>query len=159
MQLRLMLQPPRRRGAWTSSSRALGVAAVPSANGSSRVLNRRSTIWTCTSVNKTEKKHCASSSPSTAKGSRHDDEENPRRCRRLGATAGVSASTTALEGDRPYDALLARATDWDAELIVVGRSDLRRPGQPYIGSQTEHLFEFTTIPVVVVPHSNEVSLP
>ncbi len=82
-----------------------------------------------------------------------------RHVAHLAATAGVSASTTALKGDRPYDALLARAAEWDADLIVMGRSDLRRPGQPYVGSQTEHLLEFTTIPVVVVPHSSEVAPP
>ena len=81
-----------------------------------------------------------------------------RHVARLAADAGVVARTTAIEGNRPYDVLLARATEWDADLIVMGRSDLRRPGQPYVGSQTEHLLEFTTIPVVVVPHPNEVAL-
>jgi nucleotide-binding universal stress UspA family protein len=80
-----------------------------------------------------------------------------RHVAQIAADAGISASTTTLEGDRPYDAVLARAKEWDADLIVMGRSDLRRPGQPYVGSQTEHLLEFTTIPVVVVPHPNEVA--
>jgi nucleotide-binding universal stress UspA family protein len=53
-------------------------------------------------------------------------------------------------GDHRVDGV-DRADEWDADLIVVGRSDLRRPGQPYVASQTEHVLEFTRLPVVVVP--------
>ena len=65
--------------------------------------------------------------------------------------AGCAATTTRVDGDRPFEALLRCATDWSADVIIMGRSDLRRPGQPYVGSQTEHLLEFTELPVVVVP--------
>jgi nucleotide-binding universal stress UspA family protein len=69
--------------------------------------------------------------------------------------AAVVARMTVLERVRPYGALVVRATECDADRTVMGRSDLRRPGQPHVGSQTEYLLEFTTIPVVVVAHSSE----
>ena len=69
----------------------------------------------------------------------------------LATQAGVAASVETCDGGPPFDALLAAARQWKADLIVMGRSDMRRPGQPYVGSQTEHLLEFTHIPVVVVP--------
>jgi len=65
---------------------------------------------------------------------------------------GVVAVTTRRDGGQPFDVILDHADAWEADLIVVGRSDLRRPGQPYVGSQTEHLLEFTRLPVVVVPY-------
>ena len=68
--------------------------------------------------------------------------------------SGVVPTVTAVEdGTHPFDAILAAATAWNADLIVIGRSDIRRTGRPYIGSQTEHVLEFTEIPVVVVPES------
>lgn len=74
----------------------------------------------------------------------------------LANAAGVVATTTVTDGGHPFEALLATAHEWRADLIVMGRSDVRRPGQPYVGSQTEHLLEFTDIPVLVVP---EPSVP
>jgi nucleotide-binding universal stress UspA family protein len=67
------------------------------------------------------------------------------------ASSGVSVTTTVCEGGHPFDALLTAASRLDVDLIVMGRSDMRRPGAPYVGSQTEHLLEFTNIPVLVVP--------
>lgn len=69
----------------------------------------------------------------------------------LAATAGITATITAIADGQPFEALLATAHEWNADLIVMGRSDRRRPGDPYVGSQTEHLLEFTDIPVLVVP--------
>jgi nucleotide-binding universal stress UspA family protein len=65
--------------------------------------------------------------------------------------AGVATTSTTTDGGHPFEALLAVAHAWNADLIVMGRSDNRRPGVPYVGSQTEHLLEFTHIPVLVVP--------
>ncbi len=48
--------------------------------------------------------------------------------------------------------LLRVAQQWHADLIVMGRSDKRRPGVPYVGNQTEHLLEFASVPVLVVPY-------
>jgi nucleotide-binding universal stress UspA family protein len=69
----------------------------------------------------------------------------------LAAAAGVAATTTAAHADHPFEALLATAHRWQADLIVMGHSDKGRPGRPHVGSQTEHLLEFTDIPVLVVP--------
>ena len=69
----------------------------------------------------------------------------------LARDAGVSATLTTTDGGQPFEALLKAAKQWSADVIVIGRSDIRRPGQPYVGSQTEHLLEFTEIPVLVVP--------
>lgn len=66
-------------------------------------------------------------------------------------SAGITPTTTTREGQHPFEVVLAVAHEWDADLIIMGRSDLRRPGRPYVGSQTEHLLEFTDIPVLVVP--------
>jgi nucleotide-binding universal stress UspA family protein len=65
--------------------------------------------------------------------------------------AGVEATLTTIDGDHPFEALLAAASGWGADVVVMGRSDKRPTGRPYVGSQTEHLLEFTDIPVIVVP--------
>lgn len=68
------------------------------------------------------------------------------------ASRGLTVTTVTLEdGLHPFEILLAAASAWSADLIVMGRSDRRRTGRPYVGSQTEHLLEFTEVPVVVVP--------
>jgi nucleotide-binding universal stress UspA family protein len=80
-----------------------------------------------------------------------DDGGVLRHVAALAVLAGVDAVTTRRDGGQPFDVILDHADEWDADLIVVGRSDLRRPGQPYVASQTEHVLEFTRLPVVVVP--------
>lgn len=75
----------------------------------------------------------------------------------LASNAGVEATVAATDGGQPYEAILAEAHRCAAHVIVMGRSDIRRPGQPYVGSQTEHLLEFTHIPVLVVPEPGPVS--
>lgn len=74
-----------------------------------------------------------------------------RHVEAMATKSGVMASTAVCEDGHPFDALLDVATRWGANLIVMGRSDMRRPGARYVGSQTEHLLEFTDIPVLVVP--------
>lgn len=69
----------------------------------------------------------------------------------LARNAGVASTISTTRGDEPFEALLAAAHGWRADVIVMGRSHTRRPGDPYVGSQTEHLLEFTDIPVLVVP--------
>jgi len=70
----------------------------------------------------------------------------------MAADRGLAPAFTAIhDGEQPFELLLAAARDWEADLVIMGRSDKRRPGQPYVGSQTEHLLEFTDIPVLVVP--------
>jgi nucleotide-binding universal stress UspA family protein len=70
----------------------------------------------------------------------------------LATAAGVTPTSTITDGGHAFEVLLRVAHDWNADLIVMGRSDNRRPGVPYVGSQTEHLLEFTDIPVLVVPY-------
>jgi nucleotide-binding universal stress UspA family protein len=80
-----------------------------------------------------------------------------RHVAHLAEQAGLVPRSTTADGGHPFDVLLGVAEEWRADLIVMGRSNKRRPGVPYIGSQTEHLLEFTSIPVLVVPdveHSN-----
>lgn len=67
--------------------------------------------------------------------------------------AGLEPRASITDGGPPFEVLLEVAKEWRADLIVMGRSDSRRPGVPYVGSQTEHLLEFADVPVLVVPHA------
>ena len=71
----------------------------------------------------------------------------------LAASHAVTATGTSLRGIHPFEAILAQAAEWDADLLVMGQSDKRHPGGPYVGSQTEHVLEFSPIPVLVVPEA------
>ncbi len=64
--------------------------------------------------------------------------------------AGVSSESAQLEG-QPAALLLSEARDWGADLIVIGRSDMRGPGHAYVGTVTRHVLEFAEGPVLVVP--------
>lgn len=64
--------------------------------------------------------------------------------------AGVPAETSSLSGE-PAALLLGAAQHWDADLVVMGRSDVRGPGRPYVGSVTREVLEFSEAPVLVVP--------
>lgn len=91
--------------------------------------------------------------------SAHHTEPTLRHLTALAEKAGVKPVSTTADGGHPFDVLLAIAQDWEADLIVMGRSDNRRPGVPYVGSQTEHLLEFTHIPVLVVPYPPQLTAP
>lgn len=82
----------------------------------------------------------------------HHAEQALNHLAKLARKAGVTTTATTTDGGHPFEILLAVAHEWNADLIVMGRSDNRRPGVPYVGSQTEHLLEFTDTPVLVVPH-------
>ncbi len=72
----------------------------------------------------------------------------------MGTRAGVTTTVASVDdGKHPFEALLSAAAGCDADLIVMGRSDKRTTGRPYVGSQTEHLLEFTELPVIVVPEA------
>jgi nucleotide-binding universal stress UspA family protein len=66
----------------------------------------------------------------------------------------VTCDTIARAGD-PFRQILDEADAWDADVIVIGRSDRRGPSSPYLGSETAHVLEFTDRPVLVVPRGNE----
>lgn len=80
-----------------------------------------------------------------------DGESVLRHVVALARAAGLTASSVVCHAEHPFEALLAEADRWHADLVVMGRSDMRRPGERYVGNQTEHLLEFTEIPVLVVP--------
>ncbi len=63
---------------------------------------------------------------------------------------GLDVDTLAVDGE-PARCILQQASDWAADVVVVGRSDVRGPGQPYVGSVTRHVLEFSPRPVLVVP--------
>ncbi|MGZ5410242.1 MAG: universal stress protein [Aeromicrobium sp.] len=64
--------------------------------------------------------------------------------------AGVQADRASLTG-APAALLLGAARDWDADLVVIGRSDVRRAGRAYVGAVTRGVLEFSETPVLVVP--------
>jgi len=74
-----------------------------------------------------------------------------RHVARLAADAAVPCETVELDGEVAAG-ILEQARSWPADLVVLGRSDLPGPGQPYIGSHTGHVIEFAEQPVLVVAH-------
>lgn len=72
----------------------------------------------------------------------------------MAGQAGVALETQQLEGDVAR-LVLRTAKTWQADLLVVGRSDQRAPGEPYVGSQTAHILEFAEQPVLVVPRTTK----
>lgn len=67
------------------------------------------------------------------------------------AAAHDVACETVLGDGAPFRRILREADGWDADLIVMGRSDRRGPASPYLGSETAHVLEFSDRPVLVVP--------
>ena len=63
--------------------------------------------------------------------------------------AGVAAETVSLAGETA-GLLLAQAQTWDADLVVMGRSDVSGAGRPYVGAVTREVLEFSEVPVLVV---------
>lgn len=71
------------------------------------------------------------------------------RVTRLAEAAGVAAEPELLAGDVGPTVLHA-AREWQADLVVVGRSARSATGEPYVGTQTRHILEFADRPVLVV---------
>jgi nucleotide-binding universal stress UspA family protein len=71
--------------------------------------------------------------------------------RTLATAARVPVEALLLSGT-PARCVLEQARSWPADLIVIGRADPDEPGQPYVGGVTQHVLEFTAVPVLVVPH-------
>ncbi len=68
----------------------------------------------------------------------------------LAARHDVPCETVARDGE-PFRCILEEVTAWDADLVVMGRSE-RRGTMPALGSVTTHVLEFAERPVLVVPH-------
>lgn len=64
--------------------------------------------------------------------------------------AAVPVHTVLLEG-HPARCVIQQAAEWSADVIVMGRSAEHHLGQPYVGSQAQHVMEFAESPVLVVP--------
>jgi len=69
----------------------------------------------------------------------------------LGADrAGVAADTVSVSGD-PAGLLLDAVRSWDADLLVLGRSDVGQVGRAYVGDVTRGVLEFSETPILIVP--------
>lgn len=68
----------------------------------------------------------------------------------LARAQGVQAEGVRLE-DEPARLVLREARRRGADLVVIGRSDVRSTGRPYVGHVTRHVLEFSDCPVLVVP--------
>lgn len=73
-----------------------------------------------------------------------------RHVAEIGRAHDVAAATSALIGE-PAPTILAEARAYRPDVIVIGRSDRRRAGAPYVGSEVRHVLEFAEVPVLVVP--------
>lgn len=70
----------------------------------------------------------------------------------LASSRGVPCDVVLRDGE-PFRQIIDEAEAWDADLIVIGRSDSRGPSPAYLGSETAHVLEFARQPVLVVPTS------
>jgi nucleotide-binding universal stress UspA family protein len=70
-----------------------------------------------------------------------------------GAEAGVKIEPAlrVSPAAEPYEVILDEAEQWPADLIVVGRGTHHGIGRALLGSQADHVLEFATLPVIVVP--------
>lgn len=70
----------------------------------------------------------------------------------LGRQKKVAVETRLLEGV-PFEAILADARAWKADIIVMGRTGRTGPGRALLGTEAERVLEFADRPVVIVPAS------
>jgi len=68
----------------------------------------------------------------------------------LAATAGVRTVWIVDDGE-PFERILEHARELRPTFIVMGRAGRRGPGRALLGSQVEHVLDFTEWPVIVVP--------
>jgi nucleotide-binding universal stress UspA family protein len=67
----------------------------------------------------------------------------------LAEDEGVAVDTQVLSG-AVGTAILDAARDWDADLVIIGKSARLAAGEPYVGALTRHVLEFADEPVLVV---------
>jgi nucleotide-binding universal stress UspA family protein len=70
-------------------------------------------------------------------------------------SAGIPAERidTVVRTGEAFRCILDEARTWRADLIVMAVSHHSGLRSPYVGSQTEHVLEFTACPVLVIPNS------
>jgi len=68
----------------------------------------------------------------------------------LASDAGVDIETT-IDGGEPFERILEHARMLEPEFIIMGRTGRRGPGRALVGSEVEHVLEFTEYPLIVVP--------
>lgn len=85
--------------------------------------------------------------------SREDEERALAYVTRLGQEQGLDVEVEAIPaaGRDPYEVILDVSSRWGADFVFMGRTGRRGPGRALMGSQTEHVLEFSDVPVVVVP--------
>ncbi len=69
---------------------------------------------------------------------------------RMADEAGIPIEPVMRSGEA-HRCILDEASEWRADVIVMGRSDRKGPASPYIGSQVARVLEFADCPVLVVP--------
>jgi len=72
------------------------------------------------------------------------------RIREQAETAGVAFESATAAGE-PFERILETAERIQPDFIVMGRSGRRGPGRALLGSEVEHVLEFSVWPVIVVP--------
>lgn len=72
----------------------------------------------------------------------------------LADRAEVHAQTAQVFGDVAAS-VLQEARRWSADLIVVGRSARHRAGEPVLSDDVQHIIEFATQPVVIMPPAGD----
>jgi len=94
----------------------------------------------------------ALAAPRVAEPPQHDQAQEAQalllRLRTRAQQAGVEVEIEKVQGDAA-PCVLDEARRWHADLVVVGRSEIRGPGSSYVGSVTRHILEFSECPVLV----------
>jgi len=76
-----------------------------------------------------------------------------KRVDAMAAEQDVNAEPEVLEGV-PFEAILSDARQWNADLIVMGRTGRTGAGRILLGSEAERVLEFTDRPVLIVPSTD-----
>jgi nucleotide-binding universal stress UspA family protein len=92
----------------------------------------------------------ASSSPAVAARRGRSDQAVLDRVAAMAEDAGLQVDRRLLTGP-VGPAVLDAARGCGASLVVLGKSARSASGEPYVGSQTRHVLEFSDQPVLVVP--------
>jgi nucleotide-binding universal stress UspA family protein len=75
-----------------------------------------------------------------------------QRVRTLAAQSGVEVECEVAQGE-PFERILEHARVLRPDFIVMGRTGRRGPGRALVGSEVEHVLEFTEWPLLIVPAS------